>query len=108
MSLRDLIPIFIFTVLIQTHTGFADQMQDGVDVDIETETVQVPISAKDYSGQSNLPSRGLNQAQVEQQFGAPTDIYSPVGEPPISRWVYPGFTVYFENDLVLHSVSTEG
>lgn len=27
-----------------------------------------------------------------------------MGQPPISRWSYPDFTVYFENDLVLHSV----
>jgi hypothetical protein len=27
-----------------------------------------------------------------------------VGEPPISRWEYTGYTVYFEHDLVLHSV----
>jgi hypothetical protein len=27
-----------------------------------------------------------------------------VGDPPISRWVYDHFTVYFEYDKVLHSV----
>jgi hypothetical protein len=27
-----------------------------------------------------------------------------VGDPPITRWVYDRFTVYFENDRVIHSV----
>ena len=27
-----------------------------------------------------------------------------VGKPPISRWEYPGFVVYFEHDHVIHSV----
>jgi hypothetical protein len=27
-----------------------------------------------------------------------------VGKPPISRWEYPGFIVYFESDHVIHSV----
>ncbi len=27
-----------------------------------------------------------------------------VGEPPITRWKYPGFEVYFEHQLVIHTV----
>jgi len=27
-----------------------------------------------------------------------------VGKPPISRWEYPGFVVYFEHEHVIHSV----
>ncbi|MDX2457299.1 MAG: hypothetical protein QNL87_07305 [Gammaproteobacteria bacterium] len=50
------------------------------------------------------PRNGLNMAQVRQQFGEPAQEVPAVGEPPISRWEYSGYTVYFENDLVLHSV----
>jgi len=50
------------------------------------------------------PHNGLTMAQVRQQFGEPAQEVPAVGEPPISRWEYTGFTVYFENDLVLHSV----
>ena len=50
------------------------------------------------------PRNGLNMAQVRQQFGEPAQEVPAVGEPPISRWEYTGYTVYFENDLVLHSV----
>jgi hypothetical protein len=50
------------------------------------------------------PRNGLSMAQVRQQFGEPAQEVPAVGEPPISRWEYTGYTVYFENDLVLHSV----
>lgn len=50
------------------------------------------------------PRNGLNMAQVRQQFGEPAQEVPAVGEPPISRWEYSGYTVYFENDLVLHAV----
>ncbi|MFC6329773.1 outer membrane protein assembly factor BamE [Alloalcanivorax gelatiniphagus] len=50
------------------------------------------------------PTRGMSKAQVRQQYGEPDSRQAPVGQPPISRWHYPGFTVYFENDTVLHSV----
>jgi hypothetical protein len=51
-----------------------------------------------------IPRNGLSMAQVRQQFGEPAQEVPAVGEPPISRWEYTGYTVYFENDLVLHSV----
>jgi hypothetical protein len=51
-----------------------------------------------------IPRNGLTMSQVRQQFGEPAQELSAVGEPPISRWEYTGFSVFFENDLVLHSV----
>lgn len=50
------------------------------------------------------PAKGMTMAQVERAFGAPAKKYPPVGEPPITRWVYDKFTVYFEHQYVLHSV----
>jgi hypothetical protein len=41
---------------------------------------------------------------VSSKFGAPTAKIPAVGKPPISRWKYPGFVVYFESDYVIHSV----
>lgn len=52
------------------------------------------------------PGRGLNMATVESRFGAPAGKHAPVGQPPITRWDYPGFSVFFERDLVIHSVVT--
>jgi hypothetical protein len=41
---------------------------------------------------------------VLSEFGEPDERYGPVGEPPISEWVYGSFRVYFEYQLVLHSI----
>jgi len=50
------------------------------------------------------PARGLSMAQVEARFGAPAERYAAVGQPPITRWVYPSFVVYFEHQTVVHAV----
>jgi hypothetical protein len=50
------------------------------------------------------PHRGSTMAQVEGQYGAPSNRHAAVGNPPITRWDYPQFSVYFENDRVLHAV----
>jgi hypothetical protein len=54
------------------------------------------------------PRRGTRMSDVEARFGAPTSRSPAVGEPPITRWEYAGFTVYFERDLVLHAVVRGG
>lgn len=51
-----------------------------------------------------LPGRGMRKEQVEERFGTPTEKDPAIGQPPITRWVYNNFTVYFEYDIVLHSV----
>ena len=50
------------------------------------------------------PARGATMAQVEARFGTPVRKYAAVGDPPITRWDYPGFSVFFEHNLALHSV----
>jgi len=50
------------------------------------------------------PSRGSTMAAVEARFGAPATKHAAVGDPPITRWDYSGFSVFFEHNLVLHSV----
>ena len=54
------------------------------------------------------PSRGMSMQAVESQFGAPAQRRGTVGKPPITRWDYPGFSVYFEFDRVLHAVTGSG
>lgn len=58
----------------------------------------VPATASDH------PDRGSSMATVQGRFGEPTARHSAVGDPPITRWDYPQFAVYFENDRVLHAV----
>lgn len=54
---------------------------------------------------SSRPARGMSMERVEATFGAPATRVPAVGEPPITRWEYPGFTVYFEHQLVIHTVA---
>jgi len=61
------------------------------------------------STRSDLPQRGMSMAQVEQRYGAPVDKLPTAGgdaprHPPINRWRYNGYTVYFERSRVIHSV----
>lgn len=58
--------------------------------------------------QRDLPVNGLTKAQVEQRYGRPNERRAPVGEPPISRWLYNDYSVYFEHDLVIESVLNHG
>lgn len=61
--------------------------------------------APSASDPANRPTRGMSMDKVEATFGAPSQRAAPVGEPPITRWEYPGFVVYFEHHLVIHSVA---
>jgi hypothetical protein len=55
------------------------------------------------------PTMGLSMDQVRSRFGEPIAQFAPVGggkpqHPPITRWQYDGYTVYFERDKVIYSV----
>lgn len=47
--------------------------------------------------------RGKSKSSVETQYGQPDSIAGPVGDPPITRWLYNEFTVVFEYDHVVHA-----
>lgn len=83
--------------LMMSLHGQADVLQ------MPEETAPAPVAVE--SSAHILPGRGMSMEQVENRFGTPSEKISPVGEPPISRWVYGDFTVYFEHNLVLHSVT---
>ncbi|MDX1696329.1 MAG: hypothetical protein R3208_21365 [Ketobacteraceae bacterium] len=67
------------------------------------DSVAVPVGQQGEK-QVDTPNRGLNKSQVAQRYGEPASRKAPVGDPPISRWVYNGYTVYFEKDYVIHAV----
>ena len=50
----------------------------------------------------------MSQSSVESKYGAPSTVKSPVGDPPITRWDYEQWSVYFEYDLVLFTVLKKG
>jgi hypothetical protein len=68
-----------------------------------TDGDQVAVRASDIA----RPARGMTMHAVEAKFGAPQERHPAVGQPPISRWDYPGFAVFFEHDRVIHAVVVE-
>jgi hypothetical protein len=70
----------------------------------QAETLLIDSIDAEQASNSERPKGGLTKAQVEQRYGEPTKMVAAVGDPPISRWEYPTFTVYFEYDRVIHAV----
>jgi hypothetical protein len=68
------------------------------------ETIAVDSGIAVRQSDVATPARGMTMDQVASKFGAPATKVPAVGKPPISRWEYPGFVVYFEADRVIHSV----
>ena len=60
------------------------------------------------SERMDLPRNGQNKSEVRARFGDPATAHAPVGDPPITRWDYDGWSVYFEYDLVLFTVLQKG
>jgi len=54
-----------------------------------------------------LPHHGMKMGEVEREYGMPRDRHPAVGQPPIVRWDYDGFSVFFERSTVLHSVQAD-
>lgn len=68
------------------------------------EDVKIPVGSQTAAHQIATPTTGLTKAQVKSQYGEPQQENPAKGKPPISSWEYAEFTVYFENDHVIHSV----
>ncbi len=69
------------------------------------ELIEIPIASQAQSSLSiPRPERGASTVSVESEYGAPVSKTPTVGDPPISRWDYPDFYVYFEYEHVIHTV----
>ena len=66
------------------------------------ETLSVPTG--DPAAATERPKRGSTMSTVQSRYGEPVTRHAAVGQPPITRWDYAQFAVYFENDRVLHAV----
>ncbi|QEY62374.1 phosphodiesterase [Metapseudomonas lalkuanensis] len=67
------------------------------------QTIEIPVG--DQGDQAlSLPARGESQHAVLERFGLPDEEHPAVGKPPISRWDYREFSVYFESGRVIDSV----
>ena len=96
MHYRNLLVAAVLTTGVAGLTAFANL---GL---AEVVAVDSGIAVKESDVAT--PSRGMTMNEVSTKFGTPTNKVPAVGRPPISRWEYPGFVVYFENDHVIHSV----
>lgn len=70
------------------------------------ETLVVDDQVEVRESSVERPNRGITMNQVEQRFGQPAERHATVGEPPITRWDYPHFAVFFERNRVIHTVVT--
>lgn len=50
------------------------------------------------------PTSGMSMSEVTMRFGEPLERRESVGDPPITRWIYDGYTVYFEHDRAINAV----
>jgi hypothetical protein len=56
------------------------------------------------ASQDARPRRGMTMDSVQAKWGQPVSQRAAVGEPPIARWEYPDFIVFFEYQRVIHAV----
>ena len=71
--------------------------------EVEGERRRSPVREADFP----VPERGMDMEKVRNRFGEPLREHPAVGDPPITRWDYDGYRVFFEYDKVLHTVVTE-
>ncbi len=69
-----------------------------------SEVLLIDAVADEQKSSVPRPRNGDTMTEVEHRFGAPRTKHSPVGDPPITRWDYDEFSVYFEYDKVLTAV----
>lgn len=69
----------------------------------QAETLQIPLGQQGASALA-LPQLGESKRAVLERFGLADEEHPAVGRPPITRWDYREFSVYFEYDHVIDSV----
>lgn len=67
------------------------------------ETIEIPVGQQG-DAVAGLPQLGESKHSVLERFGLADEEHPPVGQPPITRWDYRIFSVYFEYDHVVNSV----
>ena len=99
MAAKSLVVIAISTGLTAVLAGTYSGVARGETVAVDD---QVSVMQSDVA----RPARGMTMKKVEEKFGAPTERHDAVGTPAITRWDYQSFSVFFENDRVIHAVVT--
>lgn len=66
----------------------------------------IPLGSENRAcKEQHCPERSMRMAEVKKRFGEPQTTKPPIGDPAISCWHYPGFSVYFEGNNVIHVVA---
>jgi hypothetical protein len=76
----------------------------------QADTLLIDGIAVDKQSADSRPKPGMSMTAVESAYGSPSQRHSAVGgavaeQPPITRWDYPSFSVYFEHERVIHAVA---
>jgi hypothetical protein len=69
------------------------------------DTLIIDTLAEAQASAAERPARGMTMARVASKWGEPASKDPAVGEPPITRWEYGDFVVFFEYDHVVHAVT---
>ncbi len=111
---RATITVLFSCSMIIPWTGDAAQWRYTEGGDPITTTAVPPIATQDAptgtrtpDSKAAMPRNNMSMSAVRDKFGKPQDEVPAVGEPPISRWRYSAYTVYFERDRVIVAVSNE-
>jgi hypothetical protein len=72
---------------------------------VAAETITVGDGVAVRESTVERPGRGQSMQAVESRFGQPINRHAAVGAPPITRWDYADFSVFFEHNLVIHAVA---
>ncbi len=76
-----------------------------VPVLINADTLIIEGLDQSQPSASQRPARGMTMANVEANWGQPLSKRNAVGDPPITRWEYTNFVLYFEYQHVIHAVT---
>ncbi len=90
----------VLALVILVFAGFAQPVTLSADVLLIEEVRQ--------AGRMDVPVNGMTTADVRARFGEPVTTHSAIGDPPIKRWEYDRWSVYFEYDIVLFTVLHKG
>ncbi|MBD9654597.1 MULTISPECIES: phosphodiesterase [unclassified Pseudomonas] len=69
----------------------------------QADTLKIPIGQQG-ADLTEVPQKGQSKRSVLEHFGLADEEHPTVGKPPITRWDYREFSVYFEYDHVIDSV----
>ncbi len=83
-SIKILILLMIFSCSSQSEVLLIDRVEAKAGIDV--------------------PQKSTTMNQVRADYGDPVTEHAAVGNPPITRWDYPTFVVYFEHQHVITTV----